>query len=250
MSAVALIALAGLVAIASSSGKKASSKRGSAPPPAQCKGLSSSGGSLAGVDYLEIVTGGAEPNARLPMIVSLHGLGYDSSAHIKWLEQLRVPARIILPNGFYEKTGGSGRAWWPSYSNKAMRNASERLAQFVYLIQKCRPTSGRPIITGHSQGGYLAIDFASQFPELISYSVPVAGDRNSSSWDELPKVPLYPVHGTLDNSYASAFEYYNDLASRGLPVYLTAVEGGAHRLSSKNADAWRYVLEHLVGSQN
>lgn len=181
------------------------------------------------------------------MIVSLHGLGYDYSAHVKWLEQLKVPARIILPNAMF-KQGSSEkkRAWWPSYSNSSLKKASQNLAEFVYLIQQCRPTVGKPVLTGHSQGGYVAIDFAAQFPELISFSVPVAGARNSLLWNEEPRVPMYPVHGTLDSSYSSAFKYYNEMLGRGLPVYLTAVDGGAHRLSTKNADAWRYVLEHLI----
>lgn len=245
-----LIAIAAGLVLTSggkSSKAKSGSSHSSGPRPKECNALSASGGHLAGIDYIEIVTAGASTSDRLPMIVSLHGLGYDFNAHVKWLEQLKTPARVILPNAlFTQSSSESKRAWWPSYSNKALQNASKSLAQFVYLIQQCRPTTGKPVITGHSQGGYVAIDFATQFPELISASVPVAGARNGLLWDIVPRVPMYPVHGTLDSSYESAFKYYNEMSSRGLPVYLTAVEGGAHRISTKNAEAWRYVLEHLI----
>lgn len=243
---MALIAIAAGLALVSG-GKSSSPRASSQPRPKECEGLHSSGGHLAGVDYIEIVTGGARANDRLPMIVSLHGLGYDYNAHVKWLEQLNVPARIILPNAFFTQSGNqSKRAWWNSYSNAALQDASRGLAQFIYLIQRCRPTAGQPVLTGHSQGGYVAIDFAAQFPELISFSVPLAGARNSLLWDDVPRVPMYAVHGTLDSSYDSAFKYYNAMANRGLPVYMTAVPGGAHRISTKNADAWRDVLEHLI----
>jgi predicted esterase len=245
MSPVALIALAvGGIALTSSKRKKPASK--SKPRPKECEAITTSGGRLANVDYLEIVTAGADPNARLPMIVSLHGLGYDYEAHIKHLEQIKVPVRIILPNAFYEKSGPKKRAWWPSYSNKALQDASKWLAQFVYLIQQCRPTVGKPVMTGHSMGGYIAIDFATQFPELISFSVPFAGARSSALWDIEPRVPVYAVHGMLDNSYDKAAAYYHAMSKRGLPVYLTSVEGGAHRIASANAEAWRGVLTHLV----
>ncbi len=248
MSVVALIAIAaGLALVSQGSPSKSNSRPSSKPRPKECQAVSSAGGHLAGVDYIEFVTAGANPDTRLPMIVSLHGLGYDSSAHVKWLEQLKVPARIILPNAFFTQGGNEKkRAWWPSYSNRALQDASKGLAKFIYLIQRCRPTSGKPLLTGHSQGGYVAIDFAAQFPELISFSIPVAGARNGLLWDDVPRVPMYPIHGTLDSSYNSAFKYYNEMVSRGLPVYPTAVEGGPHRINSKNAEIWLDLLEHLV----
>jgi len=244
MSALPLIAIVA-AGLALTSGRKSSSKP--APRPKECDGLTHSGGRLAGIDYLEIVTGGADPNSRLPMIISLHGLGYDFNAHIKWLEELQVPARVILPNGFLPRSNNeSKRTWWKSYSHKALQDASKGIAQFVHLIQQCRPTVGRPVITGHSMGGFIALDFATQFPELISFSVPVAATRGSSLWDIHPQVPVYAVHGKLDNSYSSAVSYYHEMHERGLPVYLTTVDSGSHRIASANAEAWRSVLEHLI----
>lgn len=228
------------------SGRKSKTGGASRPRPPECAALEPGGGRLAGVDYLEFVTAGADPGARLPMIISLHGLGYDYKGHIKHLEELQVPARIILPNAPYEKSGATKRTWWPTYSHRALKEASQGLAQFVHLIQQCRPTVGKPVFTGHSMGGYIAIDFATQFPELISYSVPVAGARGKSLWDIEPGVPMHAVHGKKDNSYDNAAAYYYAMSQRGLPVYLTTVEKGAHRIGTSNAEAWRSVLTHLI----
>jgi len=244
-----LVVAAGLLLASGGSRSKSSSKSNksnSKRKPKECEGLSTQGGHLAGIDYLEIVTAGADPNARLPMIISLHGLGYDYTAHIKWLESLPVPARIILPNGFFEKTSSKKRAWWSSYSNKALQDASKGLAGFVHLIQQCRPTVAKPIITGHSMGGFVALDFAAQFPELISFSVPVAATRSSALWDIEPRVPVHGIHGKLDNSYNKGASYYYEMSERGLPVYLTTVNSGGHRIANANADAWRQVLSQII----
>jgi phospholipase/carboxylesterase len=214
--------------------------------PPECLGLTAEGGQLAGVDYIEFVTGGAGENDELPMVISLHGLGYDNTAHIKWLEEFAIPVRIILPNGFFEKTGRTKRAWWPSYSDRALKEASQGLANFVYFIQQCRPTRGKPVMTGHSMGGYVALDFATQFPELIAATVPVAATRSKRLWDEHPGVPVHGIHGELDNSFESANRYYYEMYERGLPVAMTSVPGAPHRITSKVAGPWRDALSSFI----
>ena len=218
---------------------------GSLPP--QCEGAGVGGGYIEGVDYIEFVTGGAGQNDQLPMVISLHGLGYDYNAHVKWLEELEVPVRVILPNGFFEKSSSKKRAWWSSYSDRALKDASEGLANFVYYIQQCRPTLGKPVMTGHSMGGFVALDFATQFPELISASVPVAATRSKRLWDIEPGVPVHGIHGELDGTFDQANSYYYAMYERGLPVNITSVAGAPHRLTSKTAEAWRQALLHIIG---
>ena len=46
------------------------------PPPAEAPG-SATRGEIAGVRYLEHMTGGARPDERVPMIVALHPMGGD-----------------------------------------------------------------------------------------------------------------------------------------------------------------------------
>jgi len=238
----------GAIVVASSSSKKRGKANVPKAPPAECEGAAGvGGGSLRGVDFVEFVTGGGSEEEQLPMIISLHGLGYDKTAHAKWLKSFDRPVRIILPNAFYEKDSSTKRAWWPSYSDANLKEASERLAGFVYMVQQCYPTKGKPVLTGHSQGGYVAIEFATQFPELISSSVPVGATRSKRLWDIDPKVPVHAVHATGDNSYEHASGYYYNLHERGLPSSLTVVDGAPHRLVEKTAQAWRGVLSKLIG---
>lgn len=215
--------------------------------PPECLGLTAQGGHLVGVDYIEFVTGGARADDELPMVISLHGLGYDNTAHIDWLKELVEPARVILPNGFFEKESSTKRAWWPSYSDRALKEASQGMANFVYFIQQCRPTRGKPIITGHSMGGFVALDFATQFPELISASVPVAATRSKRLWDEEPGVPVHGIHGELDGTLDRANSYYYEMYERGLPVGVTIVPRAPHRITSRLADPWREAITGFMG---
>jgi len=171
----------------------------------------------------------------------------DKSAHIKWLEGLQVPARIILPNAPYFQDGNvEKRVWWPSYSNSNLKKASQGLSQFVSLIQQCRPTSGKPVMTGHSMGGFVALDFSTQFPQLISSAVPVATTRSSALWGIEPGVPIHGIHGELDSSFGSGKAYYDAMANKGLDVSFTAVPGAPHRLNNANAGTWRTILADLI----
>jgi phospholipase/carboxylesterase len=56
-------------------------------------------GEIAGVRYLEHMTGGARPDERVPMIVALHPMGGDPAYFLQLLGRYRRRARLILPYG-------------------------------------------------------------------------------------------------------------------------------------------------------
>lgn len=66
--------------------------------------------------YEELVTGGAEPDARLPMIVVLHGRGGGAGRLRAALRQLDVPARVVLPRGSVRLHDGRP-AWFGPRAN-------------------------------------------------------------------------------------------------------------------------------------
>jgi phospholipase/carboxylesterase len=70
-----------------------------APPPPAGEPGSTTRGEIAGVRYLEHMTGGARPDERVPMIVALHPMGGDPAYFLQLLGRYRRRARLILPYG-------------------------------------------------------------------------------------------------------------------------------------------------------
>src|SRR4029453_1604503 len=70
-----------------------------APPPPAGEPGNTTRGEIAGVRYLEHMTGGARPDERVPMIVALHPMDADPADLLPLLRRYRRRARIILPYG-------------------------------------------------------------------------------------------------------------------------------------------------------
>lgn len=173
---------------------------------------------IAGVHYLEIVTGGAEPNAELPMIVVLHGNGafprlmahafvsnLGTSEHPA--PPFDTPARCIFLRGTELIEDSPGYARWFSITARQalakpaqlealsaqIRERADQVAAAITALTQARPTIGKPTITGHSQGGILTYGLAIGHPELFAAAYPVSG------W--LPK-PLWPTHAADPSAQA------------------------------------------------
>jgi phospholipase/carboxylesterase len=171
---------------------------------------------LAGVQYLEVVTGSAEPNAELPMIIALHGNGafprlmayamlQDPSA-----ARFELPARWIFLRGTQPVDDlGPGYARWFSITARGalarpdqlaalsaeIQDRSDEVAAAISSLVAARPTIGKPILTGHSQGGILTYGLAIGHPELFAAAFPVSGWLPEPLW---PKQPADPAAGAVE----------------------------------------------------
>ena len=220
--------------------------------PDACKTVGE--GTLHGIDFIELVTGGAEEAEELPMVIVLHGLGHDKEYTARFFDAWEKPVRVILPDGFYKRKQG-GRTWWRGYHPKGLQafmaeaipEASDKLEAFVRDVQECFDTLDLPVIAGHSMGGYIALDFANSHPELIRGAAPSAAWRPVALWDREPEVPVYAVHGKHDTGvpYERSKAYYDQMAERGREVELTTIPT-AHKLTKKLASHWRPQIERLL----
>ncbi len=133
-------------------------------------------GEIAGVHYLEYMTGGARPDERVPMIVALHPMGGDPADFLQLLRRYRRRARIILPYG--HPTGGM-YIWYDSVREDVaapvvMREA-DRIATALAALAAARPTVGKPLVTGFSQGGIMTFALAVTHPEALAAAFPIGG---------------------------------------------------------------------------
>lgn len=211
-------------------------------------------GELAGFRYLERVTLGVDQNAALPMIVLFHSRGSHPENHAgMFYESLGVPVRVILPEG--PNPLGSHRSWTKRASRTPDQDAwtdeledlGEDIAHFLHDAVACRPTVGRPVVTGSSEGGHVAYLMASLYPDMVSGAVAVAGYLPEELWDA-SMAPTVGLHGTDDTAvpYRRTEQYWKTMEAEGAPITYRSFPGVGHGVPSSVSRAWRDALRSMV----
>ncbi len=211
-----------------------------APGPAAPPGSGPAApGEAGGLAYVERQSGGAADEA-LPMVVAIHGLG-DTPEHLgdALVSELGRPVRVILPRG--PKAYGRGFAWFELGSNEAMLAGIERATEFVAAglgeIARKRPTRGKPIVLGFSQGGMITFALAARHPGLASAAFPVAGFLPSQLTPPPGVAPTLPrlvaFHGADDPIVQAAWarDSIARLRAAGAKAELHVYDGLGHSIS-------------------
>ena len=167
---------------------------------------------VAGVHYLEFVTGDADPESELVMIVAIHGLGDRPESFASLLREFKRPARVIVPRAL--DANEPGWSWFPIRARdpdveglaKGIVRAADTLAPAIAELVELRPTKGKPIVTGFSQGGMLSFTLAVRHGELFSAAYPVGGWLPPPLWPTAKAKPDAPpivaFHGDEDKAVA------------------------------------------------
>jgi phospholipase/carboxylesterase len=144
-------------------------------PPAEEPG-STTRGEIAGVRYLEHMMGGARPDDRVPMIVALHPGGGDPAYFLQMFRPYRRRARLILP---YGHPRGGMYFWYDSVREDVaapmVTREADRLASALDALVAARPTVGKPLVTGISQGGIMTFALTVTHPEVLAAAFPISG---------------------------------------------------------------------------
>lgn len=152
------------------------SARPIAPPPPAGEPESTTQGEIAGVRYLEHMTGGARPDERVPMLVALHPMGGDPADLLQLLRRYRGRARLILP---YGHPSGGMYIWYDSAGDDVaaplVTREADRIAAALAALVAARPTAGKPLVTGFSQGGIMTFALAVTHPEALAAAFPISG---------------------------------------------------------------------------
>jgi phospholipase/carboxylesterase len=182
------------------------------------------------------------------MIIGMHGLGGSPKSFGEVFGGFSPKARIILLRGI--KPWGDGFAWWTPTENDTLSsantsngiaNAADRGAEAISEIEKERPTIGKPILTGFSQGGALSYAVALRHPELISAAYPLSGWlpaplRVAPISSERP--PVFAFHGTDDKTIPlkEGEDAVAALVGFGFPAKLRELPDTAHRMPQVERD--------------
>jgi phospholipase/carboxylesterase len=169
----------------------------------------------AGTSFVEITTGGARADERLPLIIALHGLGDEPAHFVHYFDGLRVRARVAAARGLEPWHGGY--AWFtpivprdPNERAPAMRHAAGVIAPAIAAFARARPTCGLPVVVGFSQGAVIAFALVTQERAVVAAAFPISGMLPSALWP-----PARPIGGLLP-----AIQAFHGDADRVVPIPL------------------------------
>ena len=191
--------------------------------------------------YEELVTGGAEANDELPLVVGIHGLG-DSPAGVREIAA-RFPgrARFVLPRA--PTPYGPGFAWFPYYGGRGtaqqyadgVGGAATLVAATIRAVRASRPSTGKTIVTGFSQGGMITYALAAQHPDVVDAAIPIAGYLPTLLLPPADRriPPIRSMHGDADPIVAFALDEASVAALRalGADVTLRTYPGVPHTMT-------------------
>ncbi len=233
-----LLTGAGLLAASACSRQPAPAKPPEAPPPA-------TRGEAAGVPYLEQLTGGAQPGERVPMVVALHAMGGDPAYFLEVFQRYHRRARLILP---YGHPGGGQYHWYESAREdvpaQLVTREADRLAAALTALAAARPTAGKPLVTGFSQGGSMAFALAVTHPGALAAAFPISG---------LLPTGLYPSAALSSRPLPAALPpvvAFHGAADLAVPVRAARASIAELRRAGYAAELREYPgLEHDVSTE-
>jgi len=135
-------------------------------------------GATSSLQYIERTTGGAASAAPLPLLVVMHGLGDAPEHFLPLFNELAVPARVVAVRA--PDPWGAGFSWYaidadPALKARQIMARADAVAELLGELTKRRPTLGRPVVSGFSQGGVLSFALASYHADKLQGAVPIAG---------------------------------------------------------------------------
>lgn len=197
---------------------------------------------------------GPESSRPLPLIVGLHGLGDEPENFLELLRTLPLRARLAAARALTPY--GQGYAWLPpsrphniDERAPAVQQAAARLTPALAALAAARPTCGRPIVIGFSQGAMVAYGLAAGPQPALGAVFPIAGYLPPSLIpNRAPAVAprIVAMHGTADSvvSFRDDQGSIRALERAGYPIELRSYSGIGHTVSAQ----MRMELGELVRS--
>ncbi len=185
-----------------------------------------------------------------PLVVALHHQG-GSPEETAQLLAARLPSAHILAPAAEAKHGR--HSWYTGSSaaakNESVKAASKRLAALLDAL----PSDARPIVTGYSQGGIMALALTIERPAKLRAVIAVSGRIPTAMLNTPPtsdaRPPITLLHGKQDAtiSFASGERSRATLERAGYPVTLRPYPSDGHGLSRERLADWLRAIELATG---
>lgn len=203
-------------------------------------------GQAGSLRYLERILGGGKASQALPLVIMIHGMG--DAPRLDWFrgaDKITTPVRLIMPRAPLPYSGGFSWFTYRAAGGDMARlahgiaEAADTLARSIELLRRHRPSVGRAIVAGFSQGGMLSYALALRHPELVEFSHPISGLLPEQLWPAgKPPATRYPriaaVHGDRDElvPIAPARRLCAHLSKLGYDVSLREFAGVRHEVTN------------------
>jgi len=213
-----------------------------AAEPAQTAALPQQ--AVAPLEYVELITGGARTGDRLPLVIAVHGLGDSPRNFIDLYADVGAPARIVASRA--PEPYGRGFTWFPieiPYRDNAalaegIGAAADRVAALIAHLGGTLEISGKPMITGFSQGGMVSFAVAVRHPDAVGFALPISGALPAALLPTGPQAAgrfprIRALHGDVDDMVpiAPARDAVAQLGQLGIDVQLKEYAGVGHRIT-------------------
>jgi phospholipase/carboxylesterase len=232
-----------------------------APLPADHeKGIFVETGRIGVFSYLEVIVGHpVHPDDPLPLVVLLHGRGNRPQIPQGPLEA-SIPFRMFIPQA--PDVLGDGYTWLAIPTKdpnaqlfaRSLSGRVDQLAPAIEAFRRLRPTLGKPILIGFSQGGIMTYALATRFPHHFGAAFPMAGWLPPALYPERKPGRTFPYifaqHGGADDVVATTKgrETVKALRARGLAVDYREFPGVGHVVSPAMSDEIRRAVRRILTS--
>lgn len=155
------------------------------------------------VRYALYVPKGYNPQVEFPLIVCLHGAGFDGNRYLeRWSTRLGEKYIILCPSV-------DGGVWW----------TDEAAFQVISIINEIKSKynidTNRIYLTGMSNGGVGVLRIGVNFSDIFAAIIPMAGampDEAMPFLKNLKNTPSYIIHGSKDQ--VMPVEYSRKISSK------------------------------------
>jgi phospholipase/carboxylesterase len=208
--------------------------------------------------YLEVIVGKVvHPDDPLPLVVILHGRGNRPQIPEGPISS-PIPFRMFLPQA--PDPLGEGFTWIAVPTNsedtqlfaRSLSGSLDQLAPAILAFRELRPTLGKPIVVGFSQGGIMTFGLVTRFPRDFAAGFPIAGWLPPTLYPKVHRGQNFPYifaqHGGADPIVPTENdrETVTALRAKGLWVDYRETPGVGHVVTPEMSDEVRRSVGKIL----
>ncbi|MGD8454367.1 MAG: dienelactone hydrolase family protein [Phycisphaerae bacterium] len=188
-----------------------------------------------------------------PLIIALHGYGdHADGAPLYWRNvAAEIGAVLVAPQGPYV-VPGAHRSWVPSGTQRVDDGDYVILHTLEDMRRRFKVDEKRIVLTGFSQGAFIAFSAVVRHPELFCGVIPMAGgyvpamDAPPPAGEQAPR--FYFMVGAKDPVAPQDRRAVNDFRTAGYTVELRVYPATGHAFPNKDRqEELRKALRYALG---